>query len=185
MLRLRLIIGDNDLNFLSNTSLLLKQLGYDVVDTDTSGTSIIRKIRQLKPDAVLVDVSLKGISGFEISSIVEGEGICPCIIMFKTNPSEYIIKLQQKMIYAYLQKPFTAANVEYVIDNAYISFKKILELNTKIKERKIIEKAKGLLIKKYNMTEEKAYEYLRKKSMEKAASMYKIALAVIEIIENK
>lgn len=163
MLRLKIIIGDNDENFISSTSILLKNLGYNVIDTDTSGTALIRKIRTLKPDIVLVDVNIKGISGFEISNIVEGEGICPCIIMLKSNPSEYAVKLEQKMIYAYLQKPLNVSNVEYVIDNAYITFKKITELNSKINERKIIEKAKRLLMEKYNLSEEKAYEYIRKK----------------------
>lgn len=185
MLRLRIILGDNDESFILSTSSLLKSLGYNVIDTDTSGTSLIRKIRTLKPDAVLVDVNIKGISGFEISNIVEGEGICPCIITLKTNPSEYAVKLQQKLIYAYLQKPLNVSNVEYVIDNAYVNFKKILELNSKIHERKIIEKAKGLLMSKYNMSEEKAYEYIRKKSMDKSTSMYKISLAIIDIINKK
>ncbi|MCX7883478.1 MAG: ANTAR domain-containing protein [Caloramator sp.] len=185
MLHLRIIIGDNDEKFLINTSAQLKNMGYNVVDTDNSGSSLIRKIRTLKPDVVLVDVNLKGISGFEISNIVEGEEICPCVIMLKGNPSEYAVKLQQKLIYAYLQKPLIISNIEYVIDNAYISFKKIIELNREIKERKTIEKAKGLLIKNYNMTEDKAYEYMRKKSMDKSISMYKIALAIIDIINKK
>lgn len=185
MLHLRIIIGDNDEMFLSSAAQILKQLGYDVIDVDTSGTSLIRRIRSLKPDAVLVDVNIKGISGFEISSIVEGEGLCPCIIMFKTNPVEYSLKLQQKLIYAYIQKPINLSNIEYVIDNAYFSFKKVMEFNTKLEERKIVEKAKGLLMKRYNMTEDKAYDYMRKKSMEKSISLYKVALAVIDIIEKK
>jgi AmiR/NasT family two-component response regulator len=185
MLRLRIIIGDNDNGFLVQAVTLLTQAGYDVVHSDTSGTSLLRKIRSLNPDVVIADATLKGLSGFEISDIVEGEGVCPCIITFKSSPEEYALKLQKKIIYAYIQKPLNIETLRYAIENAYFNFKKFIELDRKLKERKIIEKAKGLLMKKYNMSEDKAYEYLRRKSMDKCLPMHKVAAVLIDVIEKK
>ncbi|TDT50478.1 ANTAR domain-containing response regulator [Fonticella tunisiensis] len=184
MLNLRIVLGDNDEDFILNTSSILNQLGYSVVAADTSGTALLRKIRALNPDIVIADVNLRGISGFEISDIVEGEEICPCVITFKNSPSEYSLKLQEKLVYAYLQKPLSYGSIEYVIDNAYINFKRLMEYKTKLKERKAIEKAKGILMKKYKLSEEKAYEYMRKKSMDRGISLYKVSLAIIDIIEK-
>lgn len=185
MLDLRIILGDNDSKFLVNTSLILNTMGYRVMDTDTSGTSLIRKIRQLNPDLVIADVNLRGISGFDISDIVEGERICPCIITFKNSPLEYELKLQKKLVYSYVQKPINAQTIGYAVENAYFTFKKLMELENKIKERKIVEKAKSLLMGKYNMSEERAYEYMRKKSMDNKTSMHKIALTIMDIINKK
>ena len=185
MQQLRIILGDSDEAFISTARQLLIELGHNVIDTDKSGTLLLRKIRTLNPDVVIVDVNMKGISGFEISSIVEGEGICPCIVTFKSSPFEYSIKLEQKLVYAYIQKPVNISALSYTIDNAYFNFKKIIGFQKSLSERKTIEKAKGLLMEKYNMNESKAYEYLRKKSMEKSTSLYKISRAIIEIIEKK
>jgi two-component system, response regulator PdtaR len=185
MLNLRVVLGDNDAGFIAATSSLLNQVGYTVLGTDTSGASFLRKIRALNPDVAIVDVNIKGVSGFEISDILEGEGICPCIITFKSSPAEYALKLQEKLIYAYLQKPLNSGNLEYVIDNAYISFNKMMELKGKLKERKAVEKAKGLLMRKYKMSEEKAYDYMRKKSMDRGATLYKVALMIIDLIEKE
>lgn len=185
MLNLRVVIGDNDEGFIASATSILTQIGYSVLATDTSGASLLRKIRNLSPDVAIVDVNIRGSSGFEISDILEGEGICPCVLTFKGSPSEYALKLQEKLIYAYIQKPINIGNVEYVIDNAYISFNRMMELKGKLKERKTIEKAKGLLMKKYNISEEKAYEYMRKKSMDKGMSLNKVAVMIIDIIEKK
>lgn len=184
MLNLRVVIGDNDEGFIALATSLLNKLGYSVLGTDTSGASLLRKIRGLNPDVAIVDANIKGMSGFEISEILEGEGICPCVLTFKGSPSEYSLKLQQKLVYAYLQKPLNQEGLEYVIDNAYISFNKMMELKGKIKERKAVERAKGLLMRKYNLSEEKAYEYMRKKSMDKGMSLYKVALMIAEIIDK-
>jgi two-component system, response regulator PdtaR len=185
MSRLRIILGDNDSSFLLSATNMLVQMGHDVIDSDTSGSGLLRKIRTLNPDVVIVDVLLKGMSGFEISDIVEGEGICPCIISFKGNHSEYMIKLQQKIIYAYIQKPVSPVALSYAVENAYFNFKKFIDIDKKLKERQIIDKAKRLLIKQYGLTEDRAYEYIRKKSMDKCVSMYRISNAMIETVENK
>lgn len=185
MLNLRIVIGDNDTAFLASTSSTLSQMGYTILSTESSGTSLLRKVRSLAPDVVIADVNLKGSSGFEISSILEGEGVCPCVLTFKGSPAEYALKLQEKMVYAYLQKPLNQGNLEFVIDNAYISFGKLMELRGKLSERKKVERAKGLLMDKYKLSEEKAYEYLRKKSMAKGMSLHKVAGMIIEIIEKQ
>jgi response regulator NasT len=185
MQNLRILIGDNDEIFLESFTLTLNQMGYNVVGTETSGTNLLRKIRNINPDIVIADVSLRGMGGFEISDIVEGEGLCPCIIIFKGNPSEYMLKLDKKLVYSYIQKPLETNSVKYIVDNAYYSFKRIMEVEKKLQERKFVEKAKGLLMSRYGFTEDKAYEYLKKKSMDKGTPIIKIAKSVIEIIEKK
>lgn len=185
MQNLKILIGDNDNFFLENLSVALNQMGYYVVGTDTSGTNLLRKIRNINPDVVIADVGLKGMGGFEISDIVEGEGICPCIISFKSNPSEYALKLEKKLVYSYIQKPFNTNTATYVIDNAYYSFKRLMDMEKRLQERKLVDKAKGLLMKRFGFTEDRAYEYLKKKSMDKGMPMAKIAKSVVEIIEKK
>lgn len=182
---LRLVLGDNDKNFIESMSKILRQKGYNVLSSETSGTALLRSIRRINPDVVIADAELKGMNGFDIAQIVENEWICPCVVLIKGSSSAYFSKLKEKLVYAYLQKPIDVQSVEYVIDNAYFNFKKILELDKKLKERKTVEKAKGLLIERYNISEDKAFEYIRKKSMDNCISLYITSLKIIEAIKKK
>lgn len=183
--RLKVAVGDNDEEFLKSIQIMLNQLGFMVVAIENSGTTLMRKIRSINPDIVIADANLKGMNAFEIANVVEKEGICPCIVTIKGSIEQYYEKLKNKIVFAYIQKPINAINLKYAIESSYFNFKNIMEIDKKLKERKIIEKAKGLVMKKYNVSEEKAYEYMRKKSMDKGVSLYRIAQAIIDIIENK
>lgn len=183
--RLKVAVGDNDEEVLKSIQIMLVQMGCNVVALETSGSALLRKIRSLNPDVSIIDVNLRGMSAFEISNVVEKQGICPCIITIKGSIDEYYDKLKDKLVFAYLQKPINAFNLRYAIESAYFNYKNIMNMDKKLKERKIIDKAKGLIMKKYNLTEERAYEYIRKKSMDKGVSMARIAQAIIDIIEEK
>ncbi|CDF58982.1 ANTAR domain-containing response regulator [Thermobrachium celere] len=183
--RLKVAVGDNDEEVLKSIQIMLVQMGCNVVALETSGSALLRKIRSLNPDVSIIDVNLRGMSAFEISDVVEKQGICPCIITIKGSIDEYYDKLKDKLVFAYLQKPINAFNLRYAIESAYFNYKNLINMDKKLKERKIIDKAKGLIMKKYNLTEERAYEYIRKKSMDKGVSMARIAQAIIDIIEDK
>lgn len=183
--RLKVAVGDNDEEVLKSIQIMLVQMGCNVVALETSGSALLRKIRSLNPDVSIIDVNLRGMSAFEISNVVEKQGICPCIITIKGSIDEYYDKLKDKLVFAYLQKPINAFNLRYAIESAYFNYKNLINMDKKLKERKIIDKAKGLIMKKYNLTEERAYEYIRKKSMDKGVSMARIAQAIIDIIEDK
>lgn len=182
--RLKIAVGDNDEEILKSIQIMLIQMGFNVVATEKSGSSLLRKIRSINPDVALIDVNLKGLSAFEISEVVEKQGICPCIITIKGSVDEYFDKLKDKLVFAYIQKPFNQTSLRYAIESAYFNYKNLMDMDRKLKERKLIDKAKGLIMNKYNLTEDKAYDYIRKKSMDKGVSMAKIAQVIIDIIEQ-
>lgn len=181
---LRVILGDNEDSFIAGTTSILQKLGHNVINTDNSGPGLLRKIRAQHPDVVIADANLKGMSGFEISDIVEGEGICPCILTFKGSPSEYALKLQKKLVYSYIQKPVSLDILNYTIENAFYTFKKLFSLEKKLQERRLVEKAKGLLMIKYSISETDAYEYIRKKSMDKCVSMGTLSANIIRALDK-
>lgn len=94
--RFKIAVGDNDEEVLKSIQIMLVQLGFNVVALETSGSSLLRKIRSVNPDVAIVDVNLRGMSAFEISEVVEKEGICPCIITTKGSIEEYYEKLKIK-----------------------------------------------------------------------------------------
>ncbi|MEG0005736.1 MAG: ANTAR domain-containing protein [Clostridium sp.] len=180
----KIIIGDNDIDFLEGLKFKLSGLSHQVIGWDTSGPSILRKIRSLNPDIVIVEANMKGISGFEIGEILEGEGICPCIISFKGEASQYRIALSLKKVKTYLKKPIDYNELDYILSQSVKDFEYILKEEKKRKEKKVIDKAKKMLMDKYSIDEEKAYTYIRKKSMDKKTTMYKISLLLIDLLKN-
>ncbi|MEF9952700.1 MAG: ANTAR domain-containing protein [Clostridium sp.] len=179
----KIIIGDHDCEFLEGLKFRLSGLSHNVLDTDTSGPSLLRKIRSLNPDIVIVEANMKGMTGFEIADILEGEGICPCIISFKGEASQYRIALSSKKTKAYLKKPIDYNELDYILNQSIRDFDFMIKEEKKKKEKKIIDKAKKMLMDKYSIDEEKAYTYIRKKSMEKKTTMYKISLLLIDILK--
>lgn len=180
----KIIIGDSDENFLDSIKFRLLQMGHRVLDVDTSGTSLIRKIRSLDPDIVIAEVTLKGISGFEIADILEGEGTCPCIVSFKGEPSQYKISLSRKKVKTYLKKPVDYNELDFILKHSLDELENALKEEKKEKEKKIINKAKKMLMEKYKVSEEEAYKYIRKKSMDKGTSMVKVSILIIDLIRK-
>lgn len=181
----RIIIGDNDNKFIELLRIKLIELGHLVLDTYTSGSALLRKARMLNPDIVIVDVNLKGISGFEIGDILEGDGVCPCIVSFKGEALEYKINISRKKVKTYIKKPVNFNELEYILKHSLDEFDEFRKEEKKIEEKKIIYKAKKILINKYKMEENKAYNYIRKKSMDKGISMYKMSLMIIDLLKKK
>lgn len=185
MLNYKIIIGDNDTEFLEILKFRLISLGHLVLDTYTSGAPLLRKARMLNPDIVIVDANLKGISGFEIGEILENDGICPCIVSFKGEALEYKINISRKKVKTYLKKPIDFKELDYILKHALDEFENYKKEEKKNKEKVIINKAKKMLMNNYNIDEEKAYSYIRKKSMDKGLSKYKMSLLIIDLLKNK
>lgn len=181
----KIIIGDNDETFLETIKFKLSQMGHIVLDTDTSGSGLLRKIRILNPDIVIAEATLKGISGFEIGDILEGEGACPCIVSFKGEPSQYKINLTRKRVKSYLKKPIDYREVDYILKHSLKELELSIKEEKKIKEKKIIDKAKKMIMDKYSLNEEGAYQYIRKKSMDRGTSMYKLSILLIDVLREK
>lgn len=185
MVSYKIIIGDNDERFLDVIKSKLLQMGHVVLDVDTSGTGLLRKIRSLSPDIVIADVNLKGLTGFEIAEIIEGENICPCIISLKGDAFQYKLNFSRKKVKTYLKKPVDYNEINHIIKHALNEFSHSLKDDKKSKEKQIVNEAKTLLMNKYKISEDEAYKYIRKKSMEKGINMYKLSLMLIDIIKKR
>lgn len=181
----KIIIGDNDEKFLDVIRSKLLQIGHTVLDIDTSGTGLLRKIRGLSPDIVIADANLKGLTGFEIAEVIEGENLCPCIISLKGDAFQYKLNFSRKKVKTYLKKPVDYNEINYILKHSLNEFNHSLKEDKKAKEKQIINKAKTLLMDKYKISEDEAYKYIRKKSMEKGINMYKLSLMLMDIIKKR
>ena len=166
---------------------ILKENGYDVIGEASDGIEAVEVCKKLQPDIVLLDIKIPYISGLKVANILKEEGFQGCVIILTAyNIAEYIQQASNTIVMGYVLKPIDEPvfierlNMIYKNYKLYNDLKKeVEETKKKLEERKIIERAKGIIMAKYSLKEEEAYKKLRDLSMQKRISMSKLADIVI------
>ena len=166
---------------------ILKENGYDVVGEAFDGIEAVEVCKKLQPDIVLLDIKIPYISGLKVANILKEEGFQGCVIILTAyNIAEYIQEASNTIVMGYVLKPIDEPvfierlNMIYKNYKLYNDLKKeVEETKKKLEERKIIERAKGIIMAKYSLKEEEAYKKLRDLSMQKRINMSKLADIVI------
>ncbi|MEH6841214.1 ANTAR domain-containing protein, partial [Priestia megaterium] len=111
----------------------------------------------------------------------------PILLLTAYSQKEFIDKAKKANIVGYLVKPISESNlipaVEIALqqaENAKMYEQRVQEMNNELKKRKIVEKAKGILMDKYNLTEDRAFKKMRTISMKKQVTLEKLAKHIIE-----
>lgn len=183
----KIVIADGEPVSMMDTYEMLIGNGYNVVGEAYDGFDAVEICRKQKPDLVLMDVKMPLLNGIKASKIIINEGLSDSVVLLAAySSSEYIEQAKDAGVMGYLIKPIEEKCLLPVIEVAIAKGKEIKRIKDdaeKIKKnlesRKIIERAKGVLMKKYNITEEEAYNRIRKLSMNKRCTMEKIADIIV------
>lgn len=181
----RVFLALNRIEDIKKLKMFLISEGYDVMSYAQDGAGALRKIRALQPDIVIVDFELTGINGIEIAKIVEESKICPSVIVFSGN-QDIILDSEGDYGFSYITRPFSRAAIIQTINLVINHFKRILKLENEIDQlkstietRKLIEKAKGIIMDTYGISEKEAFRKLQKQSMDRGISMRDLSQAII------
>lgn len=165
---------------------LLTKKGYQVYKA-TDGAGALRICRSVFPDLVIMDTNLWGINAYEVARIIEQDRLSSVIFTITNANAVFYEKLKNMNIFAYILKPINLDQLYHTVEFSINNSKKIRELKKKVEKlentlegRKKVDRAKGIIMKKLNVSEDEAYQWLRKKSMDKCASIDKIAEIIIE-----
>lgn len=186
-----LIVDDEPITRMDLRS-ILESKAYNVVGEAKDGFSAIDLCKKEKPDVVIMDIEMPDFDGIKASKVINKENLAGGVILLTgIDDDEYLEKAKKVGAFSYLVKPIDEKSLIRAIEmcfskvNEFRELKKDLEnANSKLNERKIIEKAKGILIKEHNISEEEAYNKLRKLCMDKRTSMVEIAKVMILAYED-
>lgn len=187
MERARILIAIAKADQRGALKLLLARGSYQVVAEAEEGSQVLRQARSSSSDLVLADVDLPGANGFELSRALNRDMHIPVLLIsqqaFLYSQPEGRAKLYP---ICYVTKPLTEYNLFPAIESLFNCHKhiqgldaEISNLQEKIETRKLVERAKGLLMEQLGVTESEAYRRMQKQSMDKCLSMRKVADAVI------
>jgi response regulator NasT len=184
-----LIAEDNDLVSLTLEE-QLKGLGYDVIGIARSGAEAVSLAGRLKPDLIMMDIRMPEMEGTEAAARIRDISPVPIIMLTAYADKETIKKAEAAGALAYLVKPVNENELPPAINIAMARFKELQSLRSQVNEleesleaRKLIERAKGILMQRLGLNERDAYERLRQRARDKRAKMKDIAQAIIEAEE--
>ena len=184
--KLRILIADDEPLIRLDLKNMLESLGYEVIAEAGDGVSAVEAARTLKPDVAILDIKMPGMDGIDAANILNSEKIAPVVLVTAYSDMELINRAKEAGVFAYLVKPFRESDLRPAIEVAISRYKEFLaleeevsELEDKLETRKLIERAKGILMDQYGLKEQEAFRRIQVQSMNTRKSMKEIAEAII------
>ncbi|MFL5800847.1 MAG: ANTAR domain-containing response regulator [Roseiflexaceae bacterium] len=184
-----LVAEDNDLVALTLEE-QLKSLGYDVIAVAHTGAEAMDLASRLSPDLIIMDIRMPEVEGTEAAARINNVRPTPILMLTAYTDRETIRRAEMAGALGYLVKPVNEAELSPAINIALARFRElqglraqVTELEDSLEARKLIERAKGILMQRLGLSERDAYERLRQRARDKRAKMKDIAQAIIEAEE--
>jgi len=183
---LRVLIADDEALHNLALSSQLDSLGHQVVATAANGKEAVELAREFKPDLVFLDIRMPVMTGPEAAHQITDERPTPIIILSAYSDTRTVDEATRSPIFHYLVKPVDPDDLAPAIAVARARFSDWIEarrqrdqLEVKLEERKLIERAKGLLMDTRNLSEREAYRFLQKTSQDKNTPMVELARKIL------
>lgn len=184
-----LIAEDNELVSMTLEE-QLKDLGYDVIGIARSGTEAVELAERLSPDLIIMDFRMPEMDGGEAATRINNQNPVPIIMLTAYADKDTVRKAQSAGALAYMVKPVNQNELPPTINVALARFKEMQALRDQVDElqesleaRKLVERAKGILMRRKGLDEREAYERLRQMARDKRRKMKDIAQSIIEAEE--
>ena len=182
----RIILAEDETVIRMDLKEELQRQGYLVVGDVGDGQSAVNLARELRPDLVIMDVRMPEMDGITAAELLTREKISPVVLLTAFSDDELIERARDAGVVTYLTKPFRSSDLKPAIEIALSRFQEFKSLEGRVKDledhlatRKVVEKAKGVLMTKHGITEQEAFRRIQKASMNNRKSMREIAEAIL------
>lgn len=171
---------------------VLQENGFEVVGEGADGETAIELARSLRPDLVVMDITMPKMDGLTAAEIIGKERLAPVVMLTAFAQPEFVARAVEAGAIAYVVKPFTPERLLPQIEVALSRHQELLAVEAEVSDalerletRKVLERAKGLLQLKMKLSEPEAFRWIQKASMDRRLTMAEVALAVIEQLDPK
>jgi AmiR/NasT family two-component response regulator len=184
--RIRVIIADDESLIRMDLREMLLNLGYLVVGEVGDGRSAVNLARELKPDVVLMDIKMPDMDGIDAAKILTEERISPVILLTAYSQKDLVERAKEAGVVGYMVKPFRETDLVPAIEVALARFKEFEALHKEVDDlqlaletRKLVDRAKGILMDSQGLSEAEAFRKIQKMSMNTRKPMKEVAEAII------
>jgi len=182
----RVIIAEDESIVRMDLREMLANLGYLVVGEVGDGRSAVNLARELRPDIVIMDIKMPDLDGIEAAKILTEERIAPVLLLTAYSQHDLVERAKEAGVVGYIVKPFRESDLAPAIEVALARFKEFQALEQEVEDlkealetRKLVDRAKGLLMDTQGLTEAEAFRRIQKMSMDTRRPMKEIAEAII------
>ena len=181
----RILVAEDEAIIRMDLIEMLQAAGYEVVAAATNGQEAIDLAGEHRPDLAILDVKMPVLDGITAAAkIIE---IAPVLMLTAFSQRELVERARDAGVMAYVVKPFTIGDLVPAIEIAISRHQQmkslaaeVADLHDRLETRKIIDKAKGILMSALNLSEPQAFSWIQKAAMDRRLTMKEVALAVID-----
>ena len=180
----RILVAEDEALIRLDLVEMLTEAGYEVVAQATNGVEAIALAKEFKPDLAILDVKMPELDG--ISAAQEIIEISPVLMLTAFSQKELVERARDAGVMAYVVKPFSINDLTPAIEIAMSRHlqmrslkEEVADLHERLETRKIIDRAKGILMKAMNLSEPEAFGWIQRAAMDRRISMKAVAEAVI------
>lgn len=181
-----MIIADDESIIRMDLREMLTNLGYLVIGEAGDGRSAVNLARELRPDVVIMDIKMPDMDGIDAAKILTEERIAPTLLLTAYSQQELIERAKAAGVVGYIVKPFRESDLAPAIEVALARFaefraleKEVGDLKLALETRKLVDRAKGILMDTQKLTEAEAFRKIQKMSMNTRKPMKEVAEAII------
>jgi len=182
----RVVIAEDEALIRLDLAEMLAEEGYDVVGQAGDGEAAIELAEQHRPDLVVLDVKMPKLDGIAAAQRIAQQRIAPVVILTAFSQRDLVEQARDAGAMAYLVKPFTKNDLMPAIEMAVSRFSElqlleaeVADLTERLETRKLVDRAKGVLQAKLELSEPDAFRWIQKTAMDLRLSMRQVAEGVI------
>jgi len=183
----RVVIAEDEAIIRLDLKETLEEEGYEVVGETGRGDEAVRLVRELRPDIAVLDVKMPGVDGLTAAREITAERLCAVLILTAFSQRELVEQARDAGALAYLVKPFQRSELVPGIELAIGRFREMqelldrnVELSEQLETRKIVDRAKGLLMDRDGLSEAEAFSFVQRRAMSDRTTMRAVAEGVID-----
>ncbi|MDQ2845348.1 MAG: response regulator [Actinomycetota bacterium] len=188
----RVLIAEDEALIRLDLKEMLVDEGFKVVGEAADGDQAVAMAKDLKPDLVIMDVKMPNKDGIDAAAEIVSEQIAPVVMLTAFSQRELVERARDAGAMAYLVKPFSQTDLVPAIELAVARHQEMVALraevadvNERLEARKLIDRAKSLLMTAQKMSEPEAFRWIQRTAMDRRTSMQAVAQAVLEGLAKK
>ncbi|WP_312721178.1 response regulator [Mobilicoccus sp.] len=189
---LRIVIAEDEALIRLDLAEMLEDAGYEVVAQAGDGAAAVEAIREHRPDLAIMDIKMPEMDGLTAAKTVGEERIAPVVMLTAFSDKDLVERARDAGVMAYVVKPFSIDDLRPAIAIARSRWEEwqaltaeVADLADRLETRKVVDRAKGILMKQLKLSEQDAFRWIQKTAMDRRLGMKDVADAVIAGMPQK
>lgn len=182
----RIIVAEDEAIIRMDLIEMLRESGYNVIGEAANGREAISLARHLKPDLAILDVKMPEIDGISAAEVIVSEKLAAVLMLTAFSQRELVERARDAGAMAYLVKPFSISDLTPAIEMALGRYAQIQaleaevgDLGQRLEARKLVDRAKGVLMANLGISEPEAFKWIQKAAMDQRSSMSAVSEGVL------